>query len=596
MVTPVPPPGRPSGRPPGSPPPPAPGLPESDPAPSFLARRLAITIAGALVLLGLGLYAAAYASAGSEVKKGTTVLGIDIGGLSRSEAESKLAVELPAVITSKVTVTAAGKTFTLDTVKSGLGIDAPATVAKAGERSLNPGVIFPVLFGAKDNLVPVLTVDETALNKAVEGIAKKVNQKAREGRVKFDGGQAVAVQPREARALQVAETAQALRDAYESGATTVTAPVQTTAPVVGQAEVDRVMKDFAGPAMSAPITVALNGSNISLSTAKLDNYLKITVTGPTLGWTVDTDKMATDVAEENPDVIKAPKDARFIFVRKKPKVVPGKDGEKIDLVSFGEQMRAALVSTTARTVAATALPSEPDVTTAEAEGLGIVEQISTYRTNYPIAPYRVTNIGRAAELINETLLLPGEIFSLNDRIGERTEENGFVKGFVIDKGVFKEDLGGGVSQSATTVFNAVFFAGLKDIEHHTHSLYISRYPAGREATVAFGSKDLRFQNDTPTGILIRAVGVPGSIRVSIWGTKYFDKIESISSERYDYKETTSITSAAADCVPQSPVPGFEIDVTRVFYKAGKVVKREKFHTEYIPTDRITCTNPRTDDD
>lgn len=580
--------------PPGPPPPPVPGLPEPAGARSFLARRLAVTLTGAAALLGLGLYVAAYASAGSEVKKGTTVLGIDIGGLNRSDAESKLAAELPAVISSKVTVTAADKTFTLDTVKSGLAVDARATVERAGERSLNPGVIFPVLFGAKDNLQPVLSVDEAALNAAVEGIAKKVNQKAREGRVKFEAGQAVARKPREARALLVAETAQALRAAYESGATAVTAPVQSTPPVVGQAEVDRVMREFATPAMSGPVTVSLNGNDVSLSTAKLDDYLKITVTGPTLAWTVDTDRLATDLAEENPAFITAPKDARFIFVRKKPQVVPGKDGEKIELASFGEQMRAALVAAAPRTVTATVIPSEPDVTTAEAENLGIVEQLSTYRTNYPIAPYRVTNIGRAAELINEALVLPGEIFSLNDRIGERTEKNGFVKGFVIDKGQFAEDLGGGVSQSATTVFNAIFFAGLKDIEHHTHSLYISRYPAGREATVAFGSKDLRFQNDTPTGILVRAVAKPGWIRVSIWGTKYYDKIESVSSERFNYKETTSITSADPGCVPQSPVRGFDINVTRVFYQDGKVVRREKFFTRYIPTDRITCTNPRSD--
>ena len=579
---------------PGPPPPPAPGLPTSDGAPHLLARRLVITIVGALVLLGLGLYAAAYASAGSDVKKGTTVLGVDIGGLSRAEAEAKLAAELPAVIGGKVTVQAADKTFTLDTVKSGLAVDAAATVAKAGERSLNPGVIFPVLFGAKDNLTPVLTVDETALKAAVEGIAKKVNQKAREGRVKLEGGKAVANKPRDARALLVEETAAALRAAYSSGATTVTAPVRSTPPVVGQAEVDRVMKEFAGPAMSAPVAVEVKGNTVSLSTAKLDDYITITPSGPTLTWTVDTDTMATDLAEENPKYITAPKDARFVFERKTPRVVPGKDGEKIELAGFGEQMRAALVSTTARTVTATVVQSEPDLTTLEAENLGIVEQISTYRTEYPIAPYRVTNIGRAAELINESLVLPNEIWSLNDTVGERTEANGFVKGFVIDKGVFAEDLGGGVSQSATTVFNAVFFAGLKDIEHHTHSLYISRYPAGREATVAFGSKDLRFQNDTPTGVLIRAVAKPGWIRVSIWGTKYYDKIESVSSPRSNYKETTSITSADPDCVPQSAVPGFDITVTRLFYKDGKVVKRENFFTRYIPTDRITCTNPRDD--
>ena len=74
--------------------------------------------------------------------------------------------------------------------------------------------------------------------------------------------------------------------------------------------------------------------------------------------------------------------------------------------------------------------------------------------------------------------------SLNDTVGKRTRANGFTKGFIIEDGVYQEDLGGGVSQMATTVFNAMFFAGLKDIEHKTHSFYIDRYPVGREATVA----------------------------------------------------------------------------------------------------------------
>ena len=580
--------------PPGAPPPPVPGLPQA--APNYAARRLFVIIAGAAVILGLGLYAAAYAAAGSNIKKGTTVLGIDIGGLSRSEAESRLATELPAVISKQLTITAADKSVTLDTVKSGLTVDAHATVEKAGERSLNPGDIFPVLFGSKDKLTPVLKVDDTQLNATVDGLAKKLNQKVREGAVKFSSGKAVATQAREGRSLDKAAMAQALRDALSSGATTIAAPVTTKAPVVQQAEVDRVMKDFATPAMSGPISVSINGHAISLSTATLDNYIKIAVNGPTLSWTVDTDKMAKDVAEAHPEAIQAPKDASFIFVRKKPQIVPGKDGEKIDPVNFGDQLRAALVSTTARTVTAVVTPSEPDLTTAEAEGLGIKEQISTYRTFYPIAPYRVNNIGRAAELINGALVLPGKIFSLNDRIGERTEANGFVKGFVINDGQFAEDLGGGVSQSATTTFNAIFFAGLKDIEHHPHSLYISRYPAGREATVAYGAKDLRFQNDQPTGILLRAVAKPGWIRVSVWGTKYYDKIESISSERYDLKDPKDIVSADPKCVPQSAVPGFKIDVTRVFYRGGKEVKRETFHTEYLPTDHITCTNPKPDDD
>ena len=102
-----------------------------------------------------------------------------------------------------------------------------------------------------------------------------------------------------------------------------------------------------------------------------------------------------------------------------------------------------------------------------------------FTTSFPYAEYRNINIGRAAELINNTLLKPGETFSLNRIVGERTAANGFTEGYVI-KGGIEKDLGGGVSQSATTTFNAMFFAGLKDIQHRPHTLYINRYPAGRE--------------------------------------------------------------------------------------------------------------------
>ena len=137
--------------------------------------------------------------------------------------------------------------------------------------------------------------------------------------------------------------------------------------------------------------------------------------------------------------------------------------------------------------------AEPEFTTKDARALKIKEQVSTFTTYYPYADYRNINIGRAAELVNGTVLKPGETFSLNDMVGERTAENGFTEGFIISDGIFKEDLGGGVSQMATTTFNAMFFAGLEDVEHKPHSFYIDRYPVGREATVAWGAVDLRFQ-------------------------------------------------------------------------------------------------------
>src|SRR5690606_19612011 len=174
----------------------------------------------------------------------------------------------------------------------------------------------------------------------------------------------------------------------------------------------------------------------------------------------------------------------------------------------------------------------------DAEALGIKEVISDFSTSFPHASYRNINIGRAAELVNGTVLKPGETFSMNDTVGERTRANGFTEGFMISNGVFKEDLGGGVSQMATTLFNGMFFAGLEDVEHKPHSFYISRYPVGREATVAWGSVGLKFKTTTDHGVLIESTVSPGSagsqgtVRVRMWGTKIWD-IDSSTGKRYN---------------------------------------------------------------
>ena len=97
--------------------------------------------------------------------------------------------------------------------------------------------------------------------------------------------------------------------------------------------------------------------------------------------------------------------------------------------------------------------AKPDFTTKEARALRVRERVSTFTTYFPYAEYRNVNIGRAAEIIDGTLLKPGETFSLNDTVGERTEANGFTKGYVINDGILVQDLGGGVSQMATTLFN-----------------------------------------------------------------------------------------------------------------------------------------------
>jgi vancomycin resistance protein YoaR len=238
--------------------------------------------------------------------------------------------------------------------------------------------------------------------------------------------------------------------------------------------------------------------------------------------------------------------------------------------------------------------SQPEIDTATAKALGVRELVADYTTYYPsdFAP-RLTNIHRAADLMDGTLVLPGKVASLNRIVGERTAERGFAQGFIISNGRLEVDYGGGVSQLATTYFNAAYFAGLEIVEHNPHSFYISRYPEGRESTVAWGVKDVRVRNDSEHGVFITTSHTSSSVTVRIWGTKRY-RIESVKGPRYDIRPYTVVYdprpagTSAGDCVAQQGVPGFRVVVTRLFYDDGEQVRSEEFATRYNPENEVRC--------
>jgi len=122
------------------------------------------------------------------------------------------------------------------------------------------------------------------------------------------------------------------------------------------------------------------------------------------------------------------------------------------------------------------------------------------------------------------------MLSVNGFVGERTVEKGFVPGGAIVDGEFDEQVGGGVSQYATTLFNAAWFAGLDYGEYGSHSIYISRYPYGREATANYPHPDLQVQNNLPYGVLIQNSYTDTSITVTIWSTQVFASVEQTDQE------------------------------------------------------------------
>jgi hypothetical protein len=200
----------------------------------------------------------------------------------------------------------------------------------------------------------------------------------------------------------------------------------------------------------------------------------------------------------------------------------------------------------------------------------------------------VTNIGLAAKKINGTVLRPGDTFSLNGIVGERTPENGFVKGYIIGAGnELVEDYGGAVSTITTATWHTAFYAGMTRIEQRAHGFWISRYTPGLEATVSWGSLDLKFRNDTPHGVLVTAGTTSDSVTITMWSTKYWD-IAAEFGPRTNVTPFSTVYNTSPNCVAQGGVDGFDITVTRVWSRGGEVKRREPLATSYDPAPTVVC--------
>lgn len=555
-------------------------------------------LAGIIAAAGLGVlvvgYGAAFAFAGDKIPGDTTVLGIPIGGLSKDDAKTKLAAGLKDRMSAPIALKADESKFTVAPADAGLSVDVDATVDAAGAgRSLAPGRIWHALTGG-DAVDPAVAKDDARLKTAIDKLAAQVNRPATEGTITFKGAQPVTHQPAAGLQLDTAKAPAAVLAAYPSDGSPKDLPVGVTEPKAGNDAIKKALTDFAEPAMSGPVRLTVGSKSVELLPAEIAPALTLTAQQGAVIPTLNTKALEPLFRQRFKSLETLPKDATVQIVGAAPKVIPAVDGNIVDRSKVGAAIVAILPKPAGERRAAVPLThSKAAFTTEQATALGITQKMGEFATQFPHAPYRNINIGHAAAKINGTLVKPGDQFSLNKIVGERTKENGFTEGNIISGGKFVLDLGGGVSQSATTTFNAAFFAGLKIVEHKAHSVYISRYPVGREATVAWPAVDLKFLNDSGHGVLVQTIfkastpGNSGSIRVIIWGTKVWD-ITAGQSQKSNFRQPNVVYNTKSDCRVQAPSQGFDITVYRYFAKNGARVKTEQFTTKYNPADDIRC--------
>lgn len=557
---------------------------------SASARRVLLVAA---VVFGVALvgYIADLVMTSGKVPRGVEVAGVAIGGMDQEEARAKLQAALDARAGEVVPVKIADIQTQVVPAAAGLGVDWDATWERVGGQPLNPAARLLSLVADREVAV-VTAVDEAELSSTFAELSA-YDQPPVEGSVEFRGVQAVAVNPVPGRVLDQPAARTVLTEQWAT-ASTLDLPVATAPPAVRQDAIQQALHQIAEPAVSGPVVYTGKGATEAVLQPEQIAAIVGFVPDGNGGLRVEFDhRAATDLlAPQLTDTEVEPKDATFTFAGT-PTVVPAVVGDKINWGRTLEQLPAMLAAAgPQRTTAAIYERIEPKLTTQAAEALGITEVMGEFTTSGFTGPSGV-NIRTVAQEVNGAVVKPGDTFSLNGHTGPRGAAEGYVESGIIDHGRPSKAVGGGISQFATTLYNAAYFAGLEDAGHTEHSYYISRYPAAREATVFDGAIDLQFRNNTPHGLYIQALADSSQVTVRIWGTKTVN-VESITGEKTKPTEPETITLPEGDdCIPSQGAPGFTISDTRVItdINTGREISRTTRTVKYDPVPEVKCEAP-----
>ncbi|MDX6227091.1 MAG: hypothetical protein QOI76_481 [Frankiales bacterium] len=591
------------------PPPPPPVRPPVGPSSNIVGsgrRRRRLRVVPVTVLTLITLLVVAYTvgvlMTRGKIPRGTTIGGIDVGGKTAAQAKTVLRNALGAKASAGIPVTAAEVSTTIDPAQTGMKVDIDKSVDGLGTSSTSPSSILDGL--RKGTAHPLdIEVDHAALAKAVAGIAAKVDRAKSEGSIHYNGVTPVAAMPVIGRTLDQPQAVFAIETRFRSltGDTTpIALTVALSQPKTSQQQLETALTTLAAPAVAGPLHLTYGSKSVDVPAATVAGVLTLQAGADgAIQITADQAKVAAaflPLLGTIPTV--TPTDAKISLVNDKPTITPSVSATTPDPVGLARAVPKAVVDP-ARHLVVPGKTTDPAFTTQDAQKLGIKEIIGAQDPNgghtpHPCCRPRVHNLELITGIVNNALILPGQTFSLNGYVGERTAARGFVLAPEISGGAEKQAVGGGVSQFATTMFNAAYFSGMKIIEHHPHSFWISRYPPGREATVSWGGPDLKWQNNSPYGILVQSWDDGTATHVRFWSTPYWQVGWGSSPEtNVTQPATTYMTpkelADPAGCVATVAETGFDITIWRTLSLNGQQVgtKQTWFH-RYVPQPLHIC--------
>jgi vancomycin resistance protein YoaR len=537
------------------------------------------------------------------VLPGTSVAGVEVGGLSRADARARIESSIGARLDRPVEISVDGKEFTVN-ASFVFAVDPAATEGLAFESARssfgNRLGALAAPFVVKHDVQPVLRVSPSARAEIARQIVARTRRPV-SARVSMAGTKPVVVPARSGTHVDEAALLALVRDAALRGGGAVTAPVSAVAPAITTAAAERVAAS-ARTAVAAPVTILFKQKELgALGPRRIARLLRFDRRPGGLELGLDAKGLERSLDPLVRPFTRSPRDASFRVVGTRVRVVKSEAGTTLDVARAQAAILAAAVGPGIREARIGVAPLEPKLSTEDARALGIKRQISTYTTDMGVSSAnRIHNVHLMADYIDGTIIKPGRAFSFNEVVGPRTPERGFLEGQMILGSLLVPAIGGGVCQTATTLFNNAFELGLPIIERHNHSWYISHYPIGRDATVSWGGPDLKFRNDLDHAILIKTSYTDSTLTFSFYGKPQGRKVTATTGPQTNFRAPQpsyaydpSAPPGSVRTVAGSHAQGFDITVVRKVYEHGKLIRKDSFTSHYVAVGDTTIYGPGT---
>ena len=562
------------------------------------ARRLRRTLLGLAALLTLlalvvGALAARATLYDGAAMPGVRLLGVELAGTPRQElgarvrglAARRLADPVQLRVSFRTVEVVPARLFTLD---------RQATVAAAMEAGRGPlsergrSLLAPVTDGI--DVAPLLLARPNAEKRLLAALAAFTKEPVAAG-VAMRGTEPVVTPGKAGTQPDLAALLAGIEARVVHGGGPVPVELVTARPEVDDAAAAAAAEE-ARLVVSAPVATTLEGEAArTLSPAELARLLTFQERGARLLVLLDEERLARVLDPSIAPHKRRARNAQFVVDGDSVSIRPSQTGTTLDADAAAVAVLTAAHHTGDRTAPLALTSIEAGLTTAEARALGITERISSFTTEMgPSSSNRIHNVHLMADYIDGTVVRPGEAFSFNESVGPRTPDRGFLEGQMIVGSLLLPSIGGGVCQTATTLFNNAFELGLPIVERHNHSFYISHYPLGRDATVSWGGPDFKFRNDLKHAILIKTSYTDSTLTFSFYGTGEGRTVTAREGEKVNWKEPT-VTYALDPAAPAGSVrvergdhqAGFDVTVSRTVKGAdGRVIREDAFTSRYIP--------------